>query len=65
LELYGHSESTDMTSQGFSFSLSVCDSLLNIGPITDLAIGDPSFLSVHFYFYFFLFFYIFNHYFIQ
>ena len=51
-ELYGaddiEAETSVSTSRLHSYTFSVRDSLLNVGPIGDFAVGDPAFLSEEF-----------------
>ena len=42
-ELFGNQETAAYNLQSFSFE--VCDSLLNIGPCGQVAMGEPAFLS--------------------
>ena len=44
LEVYGSFHSSGPILASFNFE--VCDSLLNIGPISDVTIAQPAFLSV-------------------
>ena len=47
LEVYGSSEAqSGGTTSLASYKFEVCDSLLNIGPIKDMTLGMPAFLSV-------------------
>lgn len=47
LEVYGR-ENQSSTIQIASYIFEVCDSLLNIGPCGDVAMGEPAFLSEEF-----------------
>lgn len=46
LEVYGSESQTSGPSTLASYKFEVCDSILNIGPIKDMALGMPAFLSV-------------------
>ena len=46
LEVYGSESQTSGPSTLASYKFEVCDSILNIGPIKDIALGMPAFLSV-------------------
>lgn len=46
LEVYGSESQSSGPSTLASYKFEVCDSLLNIGPIKDMALGMPAFLSV-------------------
>lgn len=46
LEVYGSESQSGGPSTLASYKFEVCDSLLNIGPIKDMTLGMPAFLSV-------------------
>ena len=46
LEVYGSEIQSSGPSTLASYKFEVCDSVLNIGPIKDMALGMPAFLSV-------------------
>ena len=46
LEVYGSDSQSSGPSTLASYKFEVCDSVLNIGPIKDMALGMPAFLSV-------------------
>lgn len=46
LEVYGSESQSSGPSALASYKFEVCDSVLNIGPIKDMALGMPAFLSV-------------------
>eukprot|EP00795_Rhopilema_esculentum_P001311 gene1311-15698_t len=48
LEVYGASVERNIGSKLVSYAFEVCDSLLNIGPCVESAIGHPAFLSEEF-----------------
>ncbi|XP_065175415.1 cleavage and polyadenylation specificity factor subunit 1-like [Sycon ciliatum] len=45
LEVYGSSLDADSSSTSYVFE--VCDSLINVGPLSSTSLGEPSFLSYH------------------
>ena len=46
LEVYGSDTQSGGTTSLASYKFEVCDSLVNIGPIKDMTLGMPAFLSV-------------------
>lgn len=46
LEVYGSESQSGHSATIASYKFEVCDSVINIGPIKDMALGMPAFLSV-------------------